>query len=137
MRTYIYIYIYIYIYPALLSTLSLCVWKHVHSSLYFIVTLDMPLCAFLLMPSFFMFQTERMSRRQYDRERNHQEWGCGKQEWRLLVMTHLSIYSNWAYHKNLSMYAFWGYIAYIDISMPFAIPYRLPLKLQISGRSRY
>ena len=29
----------------------------------------MPLCVFLFMPSFFMFQTERMSRRQCDREK--------------------------------------------------------------------
>ena len=82
----------------------------------FFVSLDMPLCVFLLLPSFFMFQTERMSRRQCDRERNHQEWGCGKQEWRLLVMTNLSIYSHWANHKNMTMYAFWGYIAYIDVA---------------------
>ena len=129
---------YVYMRTPLFYQRSRCAFQSMCTILFlFFVSLDMPLCVFLLMPSFFMFQTERMSRRQCDRERNHQEWGCGKQEWRLLVMTHLSIYSNWAYHKNLSMYAFWGYIAYIDISMPFAIPYRLPLKLQISGRSRY
>ena len=120
---------YVYMRTPLFYQRSRCAFQSMCTILFlFFVSLDMPLCVFLLMPSFFMFQTERMSRRQCDRERNHQEWGCGKQEWRLLVMTNLSIYSHWVYHKNLSMYVFWDCIVsrcHIDF------------KLQISGRSIY
>ena len=124
---------YIYMYTRLFYQRSRCAFQSMCTILFlFFVSLDMPLCVFLLMPSFFMFQTERMSRRQCDRERNHQEWGCGKQEWRLLVMTNLSIYSHWVYHKNLSMYVFWDCIVFRCLSRC-----HIGFRLQISRRSRY